>query len=183
MTKKPIILHSEILAETQLFCIERRHLQFSNGAKREFECINGRAHASVMIVPMLDEETFLLIREYACGMHEYILGFPKGAVSSNENLLETANRELQEEVGYGSRDLQVIAKMSASPGYMDSIMHLVLAKALYPKRMLGDEPEEIEVIPWKLSEVDALLAHPEFYEARSQAALLMIERKWRERNQ
>ena len=56
------------------------------------------------------------------------------------------------------------------------MMHIVLAKDLYPKKLEGDEPEAIEVIPWKISNIDALLRHPEFHEARSIAALLLLER-------
>ncbi len=176
MNQKPEIIKKTLLAQSRLFDIERLHLKFSNGEERHFKRICGRAAGSVMIVPMLDQDTVLLIREYSAGLHDYILGFPKGAVEIGEDYLNTALRELKEEAGYGAADLEIVARLSASPGYLHSVMHIVVAKGLYEERIEGDEPEPIEVIPWKLKNIDDLLANPEFHEARSVAALLLIER-------
>ena len=177
MTQKPQLIDSTIVAHSRLFDIEDLHLRFSNGVERHFERIKGRSLGSVMIVPMLNDHTVLLIREYSAGVEDYVLGFPKGSVQKAEDLLATAERELKEEVGYGARDLSVVARFSASPAYLHSMMHIVLAKNLYPQREVGDEPESMEVIPWDLNRVDELLIHPEFHEARSVAALYVIERQ------
>lgn len=176
MTKKPELLNSTILAQSHLFDIESLHLRFSNGQERHFERIRGHTYGSVMIVPMLNEKTVLLVREYSAGVDDYVLGFPKGTVKAGENLLVTANRELKEEVGYGANDMSIIARYSASPGYICSMIHVVLAKDLYRQVETGDEPEPMEVIPWKINNVDELLVNPEFHEARSVAALFLVER-------
>ncbi len=177
MDKKPDILATKVVASSRLFDIEQRHLRFSNGEERYFERICGHHHGSVMIVPLLDASTIVLVREYGTGVDDYVLGFPKGAMEQDEDLVLTAERELKEEAGYGARDLSVVAKFSASPGYMDSVMHVVIARELYPERIAGDEPEEIEVVLWSLTDVDALLSHPQFHEARSIAALFLVMRE------
>jgi len=81
-----------------------------------------------------------------------------------------------EEIGYGAKKLTHLRQMSLSPAYFNATMQLVLAEDLYPKKLMGDEPEPIVVIPWKFSEIDALLQHPEFHESRSIAALLLLEK-------
>ena len=177
MTKPPIILDTKILCESRIFRIEQMHLRFSNGHEGHFEKISGRLPGAVMIIPMLDDNTFLLIREYAAAAGKYTLGFPKGAMDHGEDVLETANRELMEEVGYGAHELKHLTQWSLSPAYFNASMDIVLAKNLYPQKMEGDEPEPIEVIPWKISDIDALLAHPEFHESRSVAAVLLLERE------
>jgi ADP-ribose diphosphatase len=174
---KPKIIQKTILAESALFTIEGLHLHFSNGEERCYERIAGKTHGSVLIIPLLDKDTLLLIREYGGGVEDYVLAFPKGAIDFKEDLLTTANRELMEEVGYGAKKITWLTRVSASPGYMASMMDIVLAEELYPKKIEGDEPEEIEVIPWKLDKIDELLRHPEFHEARSQAALLWLLRR------
>ena len=176
MSSFPKMLNRKILAKTRVFTIEETHMQFSNGHDQVFETISGRHAGAVMIIPMLDDETFLLIREYAPAANVYILGFPKGAMDAGENPLESANRELMEETGYGSHELTHLKQWSLSPGYFNAPMEIFLAKNLYPQKMIGDEPEPIEVIPWKISNIDALLAHPEFHESRSVAAVLLLER-------
>lgn len=179
MSKLPEILKTTTAAESRFFHVEGLELRFSNGNERYFERVRGPAGGAVMIVPMLDDDTVLLIREYGAGVGRYVLGFPKGAVEDDEDVIATANRELMEEVGYGANELTIISHMSASPGYLGSIMQLIVARDLYEERLDGDEPEPIEVIPWKLNNVDALLAHEEFFEARSIAALLLIEREYK----
>jgi hypothetical protein len=48
--------------------------------------------------------------------------------------------------------------------------HLVLARDLYEERLPGDEPEELEVVPWKLDALDQLILREDFSEGRSIAA-------------
>lgn len=171
---KPKILSTEILASTNIFQIEGVHLKFSNGEERKFERLCGHIHDSVMIVPVLDNDTVLLAKEYGVGLDDYYLGFPKGTVLANEDILLAANRELMEEMGYGARKLQLLKSLSSAPAYTTRSMKLVLAMDLYERRLPGDEPEAIEVIPFKLSELDQLMARSDFHEARSIAALYMV---------
>jgi ADP-ribose diphosphatase len=80
---------------------------------------------------------------------------------------------MQEEVGYGARQLRTIASLTVAPGYLSHVTHIVLARDLYEQRLPGDEPEEIEVVPWRLRDIDRLLQREDFTEARSIAALYM----------
>ncbi|MDF1796128.1 MAG: ADP compounds hydrolase NudE [Coxiellaceae bacterium] len=174
--QKPEILSTQSMKGSPLFEIEQLELRFSNGAERTFFRVHSLMPMAVMIVPLLDDETFLLIREYGAGIDEYTLGFPKGALTKGEDPLLGADRELMEEVGYGSHNLKLVKTFSTSPGYMSSRMHLVVARDLYEKRLPGDEPEPIEVVPWKIKDIDKLLLRDDFNEARSVAALLMVMR-------
>ncbi len=173
MPKKPEILNSEIIARSRIFSIEQLELQFSNGQVVHYERLTGSPHGSVLIVPMLDDDTVLLIREYAAGMHRYELGLPKGRIENGEPPLQAANREIMEEVGYAARQLDLLRTVSLAPGYLGSKTHIVLARDLYAERREGDEPEELEVVPWPLSRFDELLEHEEFTEARGIAALYL----------
>jgi ADP-ribose diphosphatase len=154
--------------------VEERHLLFSNGEKRCYERLQARPGNAVMVVPVLNDNTILLIREYGCGIHDYYLGFPKGFPEAGESPLEAANRELKEEAGYGARELSLLASLTASPGYMSARMDVVLARDLFEERLEGDEPEAIEVVPWRIDQLDRLLARDDFHEARSIAALFMV---------
>lgn len=172
--QNPIILETKIIASTAIFQVESVHLRFSNGAERYFERLKGRGQEAVMIIPVLDNETILLVREYGVGLEDYYLGLPKGTVDNNENILSAANRELMEETGYGAKKLQLLKSLSSSPSYTTRKMKLVLAMDLYEQRLVGDEPEHIEVVPWKLNELHLLLEREDFHEARSIAALYMV---------
>ncbi|QIK37680.1 ADP compounds hydrolase NudE [Caldichromatium japonicum] len=175
MRQPPKILARHLVARSRLFRVEEVELEFANGARRRYERIPG-GRDSVLIVPLLDPDTLLLIREYGAGSERYELGFPKGVVEPDEEPLAAANRELQEEIGYGAGRLRIIARLSLVPGYIQHRSLIVLAQDLYPSRLPGDEPEPIEVVPWCLSELGALLQREDFDEARAIAALFLTQR-------
>lgn len=174
MANKPTILNNTTIAESRLFRIESLDIEFSNGQLRNYERLaRSQSGGAVLIVPMLDSDTVLLIREYSAGVHRYELGLPKGKVDAGESFLEAANRELKEEVGFGARSLHHLSSFSIAPSYLEHMTEVVLAQDLYAEKLDGDEPEELEVIPWKLSRINELLATGECTEARSIAALFM----------
>lgn len=175
MRPTPRVIARRLVAQSRLFRIEEVELEFANGSRRTYERVPG-GRDSVLVVPLLDPGTVLLIREYGAGSERYELGFPKGVVEPHEDPIAAANRELQEEIGYGARRLRVIARLSLVPGYLQHRSQIVLAQELYPSRLPGDEPEPIEVVPWPLSDIDGLLAREDFDEARAIAALCLVKR-------
>lgn len=179
MPDKPRILDSRIVAQSRIFRVEALDLEFANGVRTQYERLAGGSGGAVLIVPLLDPHTVLLIREYAAGSERYELGLPKGRIEPGEDVLEAANREIMEEVGHGGRRLELLTALSVAPGYMTHRTHVVLASDLYPQRLPGDEPEEIEVVPWPIEEIDTLIEREDFSEARSLAALYLTRDRLR----
>ncbi len=174
MAKKPTILTQTTVAQSRLFRIESLEIQFSNGQLRHYERLaRGGSNGAVLVIPMLDPVTVLLIREYSAGTHRYELGLPKGKVDAGESFFEAANRELKEEIGFGAHQLHHLSTFSIAPAYLEHTTEIILAQELYAEKLIGDEPEELEVIAWSLSDLNALLATGECTEARSIAALFM----------
>ena len=173
MREPPEVLASEIIAETRIFRVEHRELKFDNGTVVNYERLRGRKHGAVLVVPMRTASEVLMIREYAGGTHRYELALPKGLIDEGETIFEASNRELMEEIGYGARQLRHLDTLTVAPGYLDHQTHIVLAMDLYPSNLEGDEPEEIEVVPWSLTDLNGLLARDDVTEARSIAALFM----------
>lgn len=173
MKQLPEILKRTLVASSRFFKIEAVQLKFSNGEQREFERMQGYNQGAVMVVPFYDKDTLLLIREYGAGTHSYSLGFPKGLIDKGEEPNIAANRELKEEVGFGAQRLQKLKTVTMAPSYFSSEMHLYMAFDLYPEKLEGDEPEPLDVIKWPIAKIDELLAHDDFQEARSIAALLL----------
>ncbi len=173
MQHKPQILNTQTLAKTRLFHIEQIDLRFTNGVETQFERLIGSPQGAVLIVPMLDDDTFLLIREYAAGIDRYELSLPKGRIEKGEETLSAANREIMEEIGYGAKKLHHLTSLSLAPGYLGHFTHVVIARELYPQKNPGDEPEPLEVVPWRMRDLPQLLAREDCTEARSIAALFM----------
>nr|CBX72095.1 hypothetical protein YEW_IZ39570 [Yersinia enterocolitica W22703] len=81
--QKPKIHKIETIARSRLFTVEAVSLEFSNGVQRVYERMRPSNREAVMIVPIIGND-LLLIREYAVGIEEYELGFPKGLIDPGE---------------------------------------------------------------------------------------------------
>lgn len=177
MPKLPDILATRFLGPQELeergYRVEEMHLRFSNGVERFYRRMHQR-RAAVLIVPLPDPETVLLVREYSAGTHRYELQLPKGRLEPDEDALQAADRELKEEVGKGARELTLLTQFTAMPGFMGHGTDIVLARDLYDERLEGDEPEPLEVVPWRMDRLYELALREDCTEARSIAALYLV---------
>ncbi len=174
-SQKPVITRKLQIAKTRLFQVEELDLEFSNGEKRTYERLVAGRNGAVMIVPILNDDTLLLIREYSAGTENYQLAFPKGLMEIGETPEQAANRELKEEVGFGARRFSIMKQMTLAPGYLTHKMNLVMAEDLFLESLEGDEPEPLEVVRWPITDIDSIVEQPDFTEARSIAALFLAK--------
>ncbi|MBK4764807.1 MAG: ADP compounds hydrolase NudE [Pantoea sp. Brub] len=172
----PKIINIKTVANTKLFNIESIDLMFSNGEKRIYERIKSHNSEMVIIVPIINNY-LILIHEYAVGIENYMLGFPKGLINYKESVQDAANRELKEEIGFGAKQLFVLDKLIISPSYFFNTMHIVVAKNLYIEKLLGDEPEPLITEQWPVKHMLELLKKPTFCETRNVSALFVV-REW-----
>lgn len=175
--EKPRILHVKPAARSRFFRIESVALRFGNGREAEFERIAGNSpdRRSVIVIPFLDPDTVLLVREYAVGVEDFVLGLPQGMTEDGETSLQAANRELMEEVGYAARRLTRLCTLSLAPNCLSYRTDVIMAENLRPGRLPGDEPEPLEIVRWRLSNLPDLLGRSEITEARSVAALFLAQ--------
>lgn len=178
--RKPQILQSRWIAHSRLFHVEEQQLRFSNGVERTYERLNPGFHGAVMVVPVAADGRLMLVREYGAGISDYYRSFPKGAQHEEESALDTANRELMEETGFGAHRLEVIAELALSPSYMGNRITIVLARDLFEKRLLGDEPEALEVSWYSFEELLGLQACGDLGEAYAVAALFIARERLRQ---
>ena len=177
MPIKPTMLTQRTIARSRLFHIEELELRFANGVERTYERLPATGHRAVIVVAITAADEVLLIREYAAGFHEYQLTLPKGSAEPGEALTDAANRELKEEAGFGARRMETLKELSVAPGHMGFTITTVLAQDLYEEQLPGDEPEEIEVVPWPLARLNELVMRSDFSEARAIAALFLVQQR------
>jgi len=172
--KRPTILAEKIATQSRIFTVQTQEIEFSNGTQVTYERLLGSEDGAVLIIPLLDDDHILLIREYGAGVGRYELGFPKGKIDPGETWKEASIRESQEEISYVPASVRLLDSVSLAAGYMTHLTHIVLATGLTMQDAEGDEPEPLEVVKWHLSDWHQLLAHPDFSEGRAYAALMLL---------
>ncbi len=173
MPDLPKILDRRTSRPGGLFEVETLELEFSNGVHRTYERLLNSGLGAVIVVPLLDNDTVVLLREYCAGFHRYELGLVKGRLDPGESHVEAADRELKEEAGYGAGRIEIINSLSMAPAYMSHETVVVLARDLYPCRLPGDEPEPIETVTWPLADLHELALREDMTEGRTVAALYL----------
>jgi 8-oxo-dGTP pyrophosphatase MutT (NUDIX family) len=105
-----------------------------------------------------DGESLYLVRQPREAVGEQaLLEIPAGKLDEDgEEPLDTAKRELIEEIGKGAREWETLTTALASPGFTDERYHLFLATGLYDAEPDEDpdENERIEIVEWPLDRLD-----------------------------
>ena len=80
----PAVLATRSVEQSRFLRVEQIDLEFSNGERRTHERLRSSGFGAVIMVPMRDDDTVLLVREYATGIESYELGLPKGRLDRDE---------------------------------------------------------------------------------------------------
>src|SRR5438874_12306899 len=125
---------------------------------------------AVSIVPVDDDRSVLLVRQYRAAIDADLLEIPAGKRDvEGEPPEETARRELEEEVGMRAGRLQRLAEFYNSPGFSDERSWVFLALDLEETAVSAHSPEEaaMEIVRVALDEVPMLIATGRLVDAKS----------------
>ena len=129
-----------------------------------------RHPGAVSIVPVDDDRTVLMVRQYRAAIDADLLEIPAGKRDvEDEPPDETARRELEEEVGMRAGRIQKLAEFYNSPGFSDERSWVYLALDLEPTQISAHSPEEEQMTIERvaLDEVPTLIASGRLLDAKS----------------
>jgi len=127
----------------------------------------------VLVVPLTEAGEVIVISEPAPAFGEHALLVPGGEVEPAEPHIETANRELQEEIGYKAGRLDFLGELRPFSKYLTVRSFVYLARDLAPSYLQGDEGYTIATERVVLAEFERLISAGRLRDARVIAALFM----------
>ncbi len=158
----------------RIFSVKSVHVHFPRKTVRH-EYTEPTSKHSAIIVPF-DGKNIYLVEMYCTAMKKRELLCPAGMVDKGETPAEAAKRECQEEAGYLPKKLIHLGSVETSPGYIQHTSEIFLAMNLTPKKLQGDEPEELKVVKIPLEKIPLLIKRKKLMHASSIAAILMAEK-------
>jgi ADP-ribose pyrophosphatase len=135
-----------------------------------------RHPGAVVILPVLDAERVVLLKNFRFVVGETLWEVPAGTREPNEPLETCARRELLEETGYTAAKWRSLGFLYASPGLLDEKLHLFVAEELTPGPPQPEPDEQLEPVTVKLADAIRMCLDGTIRDAKTVTSLLLWER-------
>lgn len=134
---------------------------------------------AVVIIPILDKDTVVMIKQYRKAVDKTILEFPAGLIDNGETPEQAAERELQEEIGYSSKKFNYLYDFFSSPGFTDEKVSMFLATDLFESKLEADDDEFLNIELVKIDDLVDMLNNYELNDVKTIVATqyLIINRE------
>jgi ADP-ribose pyrophosphatase len=128
---------------------------------------------SAVIVPVFDDGTVALVRQYRHPAVRYLLEVPAGTLNKGEMPEVGAARELEEELGLVAGRLEKLTEFFVSPGFLEEKMWLYLATELTETSQMLEEDEIVEVVRLPIAEALEMITDGEIEDAKTIIGLML----------
>jgi ADP-ribose pyrophosphatase len=164
-------IDSKTAWEGRIATVRVDRFRYEDGDEAEREVI---AHPGSVAIVAHDGEHLYLVKQPREAVNEpELLELPAGKLDEEgEEPVDTAKRELAEEIGKGARTWRHLTSFYTSPGFVDEECHVYLATDLYDESAEADENERIEIVTVPLDRLDDAIR--DCRDAKSLAGLLWL---------
>jgi 8-oxo-dGTP pyrophosphatase MutT (NUDIX family) len=144
---------SEVVYTGRIGTVRVEMFRHDDGGVVEREVVE---HPGAVVMLPLDGDRIWLVRQPREVVGEELLELPAGKLNGGE-VLDTAERELREEIGKSAAELRHLTTFYASPGFTNEEIHAFLATDLSDDPLHADEEERIEVVSEPLDRLDDVI--------------------------
>lgn len=172
MKHTEIQLTSEEIFKGRVVHLFKDEVELENAAHSFREVIR---HPGGVCVAALDEDlNLLLVKQYRYPPAMELLELPAGKLEYGEDPLQCGSRELEEETGYISNNLNLLGKLYPTPAYTDEVIYIYYTRDLIKKEQKLDEGEFLTVLKMPFWEVYKKVMNGEILDAKTQLAVLKL---------
>jgi 8-oxo-dGTP pyrophosphatase MutT (NUDIX family) len=165
------INRSVTLHKGSIFRLVRENVTLENGVTIDLDII--RHPGASAIVPLTEDNTLLMIKQYRHATRSFIWEIPAGTLDPNESSLNCAKRELIEETGFSAKAWQKLGEITPLPGYSDERIHIFLATDLTPASQDLDADEILHVHRVNFDEAVRMVHRGEIADGKTISGLFM----------
>ncbi len=154
------------------------HMVMPNGNTAEWDYVAHRKGAAA-VIPVLDNGNILMVKQYRSAIDRVTLEIPAGSRDSvTEPTIECAARELEEETGYKSDNLELLIQVATTVAFCNEKIDVYLARDLKPARQHLDENEFLDVYEYSVKELTRMIFDGEIQDSKTLGAILAYKEKY-----
>lgn len=152
-------------------------MEMPDGRQVEWDLIHHRRGAAA-VVPVMDDGKILMVRQFRNALDRITLEIPAGARDSvEEETIICAKRELEEETGYHSDDLEFLISLRTTVAYCDEFIDVYVARNLSASHQNLDEDEYVELEAYDLDTLCEMIYAGTIQDAKTVASLMAYKNK------
>jgi len=167
-------LHSERVYSGKVFNVDRDRVTMPNGRTTTVDIV--RHSRSVVILPMPEPGTIVLIKQFRYPVGRFLWELPAGSIDDGETPVDAARRECHEEIGLVPSTIVRLSAMYPTPGYCDEEMVFFRLSGLEKtdEQAAVDEDEDIEAKVFELRDAREMIRRGEIQDMKTLVGLTLI---------
>ena len=131
----------------------------------------------VVMAAITKDDKMVMIHQYRKAVDQVVFEAPAGKLEIGEDLVEAARRELKEETGYRSKQIDFMGSYFSSCGYTSEKLHIFLCRDLTPGATDFDEHEALVVEEQPLADLFQMVLAGRVNDAKTALAILLAYEK------
>ncbi len=148
-----------------------------DGKTAKWDLIDHKGAAAV--VPVLEDGRIIMVRQYRNALERYTLEVPAGGLNTRtEPTYDAAKRELKEETGFDSEDLELLVRIKTTVAFCNENIDIYVARNLKPGNQHLDEDEYIEYEAYSVEELCQKIYNCEIQDSKTICAILAYKDKY-----
>ena len=152
-------------------------MEMPDGKQAEWDLLDHKGAAAV--VPVLDNGQIVLVRQFRNAVDRETLEIPAGSLNyRGEPTKEAASRELSEETGFSSDNIEFLLKFVPAIAYSTEVIDIYVARNLIPGKQHLDEDEYVEYEAFEIDDLITRILKGEIVDSKTVAAILAYKEKY-----
>lgn len=170
-------LNRELMYHGTIVDFYKDTIEVPNGNVVEWDFIGHKGAAAVL--PVREDGKLLMVRQYRNALDRYTLEIPAGGLNgADEPTRDAAGRELEEETGYRSDDLEWLITIRTTVAFCNEKIDIYVAKNLIKSHQHLDEDEFINVEAYSVEELSWMILEGKIEDSKTISAIMSYKDKY-----